>query len=73
MEIFHAGTQRTDSGETVTSGGRVVSAAAHGSTLEKAVSLAYEGVNSVHYENMTYRKDIALRYKASSVFSSRLK
>ncbi|CAH0059435.1 unnamed protein product [Clonostachys solani] len=61
VEIFHAGTERTPNGELVTSGGRVLSVAAHAPTLEKAVSLAYEGVEHVQFKDKTYRKDIAAR------------
>uniref|UniRef100_A0A0B7JTN8 phosphoribosylamine--glycine ligase n=1 Tax=Bionectria ochroleuca TaxID=29856 RepID=A0A0B7JTN8_BIOOC len=61
IEIFHAGTERTANGELVTSGGRVLSVAAHGATLEQAVSLAYEGVKHIQFKDKTYRKDIAAR------------
>lgn len=44
-----------------TAGGRVLSVAATGETLEEAVSAAYKGVESVHFEGMFYRKDIAMR------------
>uniref|UniRef100_A0A8H7NDI8 phosphoribosylamine--glycine ligase n=1 Tax=Bionectria ochroleuca TaxID=29856 RepID=A0A8H7NDI8_BIOOC len=61
IEIFHVGTERTANGELVTSGGRVLSVAAHGATLEQAVSLAYEGVKHIQFKDKTYRKDIAAR------------
>ncbi|VUC35185.1 unnamed protein product [Clonostachys rosea] len=61
VEVFHAGTKRTADGELVTSGGRVLSIAAYGPTLEKAVSLAYEGVGHIQFKDKTYRKDIAAR------------
>ncbi|CAI6098529.1 unnamed protein product, partial [Clonostachys chloroleuca] len=59
IQIFHAGTERTLNGELVTSGGRVLSVAAHAPTLEQAVSLAYEGVKHIQFKDKTYRKDIA--------------
>ncbi|KAH7017143.1 putative bifunctional purine Ade1 [Ilyonectria destructans] len=58
--IFHAGTECSN-GVLKTAGGRVLSVAAYGSTLEEAVSLAYKGVECVSFENMFYRKDIAAR------------
>lgn len=61
IQIFHAGTERTLNGELVTSGGRVLSVAAHAPTLEQAVSLAYEGVKHIQFKDKTYRKDIAAR------------
>ena len=58
--IFHAGT--TFSGnELQTSGGRVIAATATASTLEEAVKKSYEGISTVHFEGMFYRKDIAHR------------
>ncbi|OHE99974.1 phosphoribosylamine-glycine ligase [Colletotrichum orchidophilum] len=60
VHIFHAGTERIN-GELVTAGGRVFSVAATGKTLEDAVSAAYEGIESIYFEGMFYRKDIAAR------------
>ncbi|KAI9893607.1 MAG: hypothetical protein M1814_006403 [Vezdaea aestivalis] len=61
-EIFHAGTARKgDSQELVTSGGRVLAVNSTGSTLREAVDRAYKGVESIEFENMFYRKDIAHR------------
>jgi phosphoribosylamine--glycine ligase/phosphoribosylformylglycinamidine cyclo-ligase len=50
-----------DNGILKTSGGRVIAASATANTLEIAVSNAYRGVNSIHFEGMYYRKDIAHR------------
>ncbi|KAH0566410.1 hypothetical protein GP486_000193 [Trichoglossum hirsutum] len=58
--LFHAGTTM-DNDILRTSGGRVIAASATANTLELAVSNAYKGVNSVHFEGMHYRKDIAHR------------
>jgi phosphoribosylamine--glycine ligase / phosphoribosylformylglycinamidine cyclo-ligase len=44
-----------------TSGGRVIAASAMADTLETAVRNAYRGVDSIHFEGMYYRKDIAQR------------
>ncbi|KAK2004317.1 phosphoribosylamine-glycine ligase [Colletotrichum falcatum] len=60
VHIFHAGTERV-SGELRTAGGRVFSVAATGTTLEEAVLAAYAGVQSIHFEGMFYRRDIAAR------------
>lgn len=63
VQIFHAGTARTgDGNHLITAGGRVFSVAAHGATLEEAVSLVYRGVQSIQFKDMFYRKDIAARY-----------
>jgi phosphoribosylamine--glycine ligase/phosphoribosylformylglycinamidine cyclo-ligase len=63
VQIFHAGTERDGTGELKTAGGRVISVAAYGSNLEEAVALAYEGVKSVQFNGMFYRRDIASRYE----------
>ncbi|KAF4337675.1 phosphoribosylamine-glycine ligase [Fusarium beomiforme] len=57
--IFHAGT-RNDAGSLRTAGGRVFSVSAYGDTLEEARRKAYLGVECVSFEDMVYRKDIAL-------------
>lgn len=56
--VFHAGTALKD-GKLVTAGGRVLAVTAVAENLEAAVKLAYEGVDCVSFEGMTYRKDIA--------------
>lgn len=40
VQVFHAGTERTNTGELKTAGGRVFAVAAYGSRLDEAVSLA---------------------------------
>lgn len=58
--IFHAGTTLSGN-ELQTSGGRVIAATATASTLEEAVKKSYEGISTIHFEGMFYRKDIAHR------------
>ncbi|KAH0535951.1 hypothetical protein FGG08_007147 [Glutinoglossum americanum] len=60
IQFFHAGTTMVN-GTLKTSGGRVIAASATADTLEIAVSNAYKGVDSIHFEGMHYRKDIAHR------------
>jgi phosphoribosylamine--glycine ligase len=55
--VFHAGTAKKD-GQVVTNGGRVLNVTAVGSTLEEAVSRAYERVERIHFDGMHYRRDI---------------
>ena len=59
VQIFHAGTRRTD-GEIKTAGGRVLAVTALGSTLDSARARAYDAVSRIHFENCHYRRDIAL-------------
>ncbi|HEY0755374.1 MAG TPA: phosphoribosylamine--glycine ligase [Ktedonobacteraceae bacterium] len=60
VHIFHAGTALKD-GELVSAGGRVLSIAAHGSSLRAATELAYEAATLISFEGMFYRHDIAQR------------
>ncbi|KAK2058199.1 phosphoribosylamine-glycine ligase [Colletotrichum caudatum] len=60
VHIFHTGTERVGS-ESKTAGGRVFSVAATGKTLKEAISAAYAGVEGIHFEGMSHRRDIAAR------------
>jgi phosphoribosylamine--glycine ligase len=60
IQVFHAGTALQD-GRLVTAGGRVLSVAAHGSTLQEAVDRAYDAASYIKFVGMHYRKDIAKR------------
>ncbi|HEY6407429.1 MAG TPA: phosphoribosylamine--glycine ligase [Ktedonobacteraceae bacterium] len=58
VHVFHAGTSLQD-GRLVTAGGRVLSIAAHGETLQEAVARVYEAAAHISFEGMHYRRDIA--------------
>src|SRR5271155_633765 len=60
VEIFHSGTAFAD-GHYVTEGGRVLGVTAAATTLDQALSLAYEGLARIHFEGIYYRKDIGRR------------
>ncbi len=60
VQVFHAGTSLQD-GHLVTAGGRVLSIAAHGQTLQEAVARAYDAAAHIKFEGMHYRRDIAQR------------
>jgi len=60
VQIFHAGTAQQD-GRLVTAGGRVLSVAAYGVTLEEAVSRVYDASSRISFEGKHYRRDIAHR------------
>src|SRR5256714_124554 len=60
VQIFHAGTALQD-GRLVTAGGRVLSVAARGETLQEAVARVYEAAAHISFEGMHYRRDIAHR------------
>jgi phosphoribosylamine---glycine ligase len=58
--IFQAGTQFTQ-GQLVTDGGRVLSVTAFASTFAESISLAYQAIDSVHFDGMYFRRDIGQR------------
>ncbi|HWS84423.1 MAG TPA: phosphoribosylamine--glycine ligase [Ktedonobacteraceae bacterium] len=60
VQVFHAGTALKD-GQLVTAGGRVLSVAAYGETLQDTVARAYEAIKYISFEGMHYRTDIAHR------------
>jgi len=60
VQVFHAGTALQD-GKLVTAGGRVLSVAALGATLQDALARAYDAASRISFEGMHYRHDIAHR------------
>ncbi|KAI9697961.1 MAG: hypothetical protein M1836_004314 [Candelina mexicana] len=69
--LFHAGTSIID-GKLKTSGGRVIAATATADNLEAAVKSAYDGINSIHFNKMHYRTDIAQRALKKSANDEKL-
>ena len=56
--VFHAGT-RTENGQIVTAGGRVLNIVGLGDTVAQARENAYRAVQQIRFEGMHYREDIA--------------
>jgi len=54
----HAGTSISDSGEIVTSGGRVLGAVGIGSSLNEAAERAYQLCDQVDFNSKYFRRDI---------------
>jgi phosphoribosylamine--glycine ligase len=59
--VTHAGTARTDDGEIVTSGGRVLSVTALGADAAAARAGAYAAADVIEFDGRQLRRDIALR------------
>ena len=57
---FHAGTKLQDD-KVITSGGRVLGITAWAENITEAKKKAYEGMEKIYFEDMYYRKDIALK------------
>ncbi|MAR06256.1 MAG: phosphoribosylamine--glycine ligase [Cyanobium sp. NAT70] len=58
LQLFHAGTTRNHQGELITSGGRVLAVVAQEQSFDAAFSAAYAGLQQLHFEGITYRRDI---------------
>jgi phosphoribosylamine--glycine ligase len=58
--VFHAGTAMKD-GAMVTAGGRVLGVTARGETIAEAIKTAYKAVDTIHWDGVHFRKDIAYR------------
>jgi len=59
LDVYHSGTKLVN-GELVTAGGRVLSVCARAGDLADAISLAYQGVDTIHFEGMHCRTDIGV-------------
>ena len=56
--VFHAGTARSETGDVVTAGGRVLGVTGLGETLGEALAAAYAAADEVEFEGKTLRRDI---------------
>ena len=56
--VFHAGTEIFGT-KLVTNGGRVLNVSSLGGSLAQARTQVYERLQSIHFENLHYRTDIA--------------
>lgn len=60
VQVFHAGTSLSN-GEIVTSGGRVLGVTAAADTLAEALQQAYQALDQIQFEGITFRRDIGHR------------
>ncbi|MFT4032798.1 MAG: phosphoribosylamine--glycine ligase [Siphonobacter sp.] len=58
--IFHAGTTRSETGQVLTNGGRVMAITALGASIEEARQRSQSAASMVSYEGKYYRRDIGL-------------
>ncbi len=56
--VFQAGTRRSEDGQLLTDGGRVLAVTGVGADLRQALARAYAGIECIHFEGMHYRRDI---------------
>ncbi len=58
--VFHAGTALKD-GQVVSAGGRVLGVTARGNTIAEAITTVYQAVDTIHWDGVHVRRDIAYR------------
>jgi phosphoribosylamine--glycine ligase len=59
VQVFHAGTATNDTGDVVTSGGRVLTVVGTGADVRAARDRAYEAAAKISWPGVHYRRDIA--------------
>jgi phosphoribosylamine--glycine ligase len=55
--VFHAGT-KTDNGQIISNGGRVLAVTSLGANFEEALKKSYQNIDKLHFDTMYFRKDI---------------
>ena len=58
--VFHAGTDNSDNGQVINSGGRVLTVVSKGSDYQGARERVYQNIPRITFEGCWYRKDIAM-------------
>ena len=69
LQVFHAGTAWSATGELITAGGRVLGITAWQPTLDEALALCYRAIGQIDWPDKQYRRDIGRfeqRQKAGS-------
>jgi phosphoribosylamine--glycine ligase len=66
LQLFHAGSRQESNGELVTAGGRVLAVVAQAADFDGAFGRAYAGLAQVHFEGLTYRRDIGHQVRRPS-------
>jgi phosphoribosylamine---glycine ligase len=61
VKVFHAGTARDEAERIVTAGGRVLCVCALGDDIAQARDGAYGMIDSIHWSDVHYRRDIGYR------------
>jgi phosphoribosylamine--glycine ligase len=62
VQVFHAGTAKSDTGTYSTAGGRVLGVTAAAETLAQALQACYRAAEKINWQGMQYRRDIG-RFK----------
>lgn len=60
--LFYAGVSKNNTGEEVTSGGRVIAVSSKGTNIEDALKKSYRSIEKISFNGMNYRKDIGYEF-----------
>lgn len=60
--VFHAGTISKE-GAVLSNGGRVLAVTSYGDSIQDALKISYESLESIHFDNKNFRKDIGYEFK----------
>ncbi|MEB3199134.1 MAG: phosphoribosylamine--glycine ligase [Synechococcaceae cyanobacterium] len=66
LQVFHAGSRLDGEGRLITAGGRVLAVVAQADDFDSAFERAYAGLGRLHFEGMTYRRDIGHQVRRRS-------
>ena len=58
VEVFHAGTSLSSTGELLATGGRVLGVTAAAESLSAALAACYSALENIHWSGMQFRRDI---------------
>lgn len=58
LQVFHAGTSKSEREGFLTAGGRVLGITATAPALDQALARCYGAIEEIHWEGMQYRRDI---------------
>ena len=58
VQVFHAGTSLSDTGELLATGGRVLGVTAAAESLTTALAACYSALEIIHWSGMQFRRDI---------------
>ena len=61
VTVYHSGTAITEDGQLATNGGRVLGVTATAPGLPRAISIAYEAAEHIHFDKLHKRTDIGMR------------
>jgi phosphoribosylamine--glycine ligase len=56
--VFHAGTIKDASGQTLTNGGRVIAVTSFGNSMKDALAKSYKNAAKINFDGKNFRRDI---------------